>query len=284
MTYKKKICLEKSMITSTSNQQMKNLMLLMKKAKARNEQELFVVEGRKMFQEVPEEWLKQVYVSESFFAENDKMLAGYTYEIVSDSVFKAVSDTQTPQGILCLVRKPQYRLEELLKGADTHLLILESIQDPGNLGTMLRTGEGAGISGVVMNHTTVDLFNPKTIRSTMGSIYRMPFFVTRDLEETICELKNAGVKTYAAHLKGKMQYDEPDYTGATAFMIGIEGNGLSDEIADLADTYIKIPMCGQVESLNAAISASLLMYETNRQRRIRSMSQDRMSNIRKVEE
>lgn len=204
------------MITSTSNQQMKNLMLLMKKAKARNEQELFVVEGRKMFQEVPEEWLKQVYVSESFFAENDKMLAGYTYEIVSDSVFKAVSDTQTPQGILCLVRKPQYRLEELLKGADTHLLILESIQDPGNLGTMLRTGEGAGISGVVMNHTTVDLFNPKTIRSTMGSIYRMPFFVTRDLAETICELKNAGVKTYAAHLKGKMQYDEPDYTGATA--------------------------------------------------------------------
>ena len=212
------------------------------------------------------------------------MLAGYTYEIVSDSVFKAVSDTQTPQGILCLVRKPQYRLEELLKGADTHLLILESIQDPGNLGTMPRTGEGAGISGVVMNHTTVDLFNPKTIRSTMGSIYRMPFFVTRDLAETICELKNAGVKTYAAHLKGKMQYDEPDYTGATAFMIGNEGNGLSDEIADLADTYIKIPMCGQVESLNAAISASLLMYETNRQRRIRSMSQDRMSNIRKVEE
>ena len=128
MTYKKKICLEKSMITSTSNQQMKNLMLLMKKAKARNEQKLFVVEGRKMFQEVPEEWLKQVYVSESFFAENDKMLAGYTYEIVSDSVFKAVSDTQTPQGILCLVRKPQYRLEELLKGADTHLLILESIK------------------------------------------------------------------------------------------------------------------------------------------------------------
>ena len=82
MTYKKKICLEKSMITSTSNQQMKNLMLLMKKAKARNEQELFVVEGRKMFQEVPKEWLKQVYVSESFFAENDKMLAGYSYQIL----------------------------------------------------------------------------------------------------------------------------------------------------------------------------------------------------------
>ena len=268
MTYKKKICLEKSMITSTSNQQMKNLMLLMKKAKARNEQELFVVEGRKMFQEVPKEWLKQVYVSESFFAENDKMLAGYTYEIVSDSVFKAVSDTQTPQGILCLVRKPQYRLEELLKGADTHLLILESIQDPGNLGTMLRTGEGAGISGVVMNHTTVDLFNPKTIRSTMGSIFRVPFFVTEDLHETIRQLQNAQISVYAAHLEGSVCYDTPDYTKGTAFLIGNEGNGLTKETAALADTYIRIPMGGQLESLNAAMAAGILMYEANRQRRV----------------
>ena len=108
MTYKKKICLEKSMITSTSNQQMKNLMLLMKKAKARNEQELFVVEGRKMFQEVPEEWLKQVYVSESFFAENDKMLAGYTYEIVSDSVFKAVRSEERRVGKECRSRWSPY--------------------------------------------------------------------------------------------------------------------------------------------------------------------------------
>ena len=101
----------------------------------------------------------------------------------------------------------------------------------------------------------------------MGSIYRMPFFVTDDLADTIKELKNAGIKTYAAHLKGKMQYDEPDYTGATAFMIGNEGNGLSDETANLADTYIKIPMCGQVESLNAAVAATVLMFEVSRQRR-----------------
>lgn len=257
------------MITSTGNQQMKNLSLLMKKAKARNEQGLFVVEGRKMFSEVPAQWLKQVYVSESFERENGALLQGVSYETVSDSVYKSVSDTQTPQGILCLVQKPSYKLEDLLQGEKTHLLILESIQDPGNLGTMLRTGEGAGITGVIMNRTTVDLFNPKTIRSTMGSIYRMPYFVTEDLAKTIEELREAGVKTYAAHLKGKMQYDEPDYCGPTAFMIGNEGNGLSDEIAGLADTYIRIPMCGQVESLNAAISASLLMYETNRQRRHR---------------
>ena len=274
------------MITSTSNQQMKNLTALMKKSRERKKQNAFVVEGIKMFLEAPKEWLISVYVSESFLQEEEhkKLLQEYTYEVVADAVFRSVSDTQTPQGILAVVKIPTYELSDMLCGEKTHLLILESVQDPGNLGTMVRTGEGAGITGIIMNRTTVDLFNPKTIRSTMGSIYRMPFFVTRDLAETICELKNAGVKTYAAHLKGKMQYDEPDYTGATAFMIGNEGNGLSDEIADLADTYIKIPMCGQVESLNAAISASLLMYETNRQRRIRSMSQDRMSNIRKVEE
>ena len=147
------------------------------------------------------------------------------------------------------------------------MLILESIQDPGNLWTMLQTGEGAGISGILMNRTTVDLFNPKTIRSTMGSIYRVPFLVVDDLEETIRKLQADGVCVFAAHLKGKKSYDAMDYRDATAFMIGNEGNGLSDEIANLADSYIRIPMEGQVESLNAAISATLLMYECNRQRR-----------------
>ena len=198
--------MEKEMITSTANQQIKNLILLNKKAKARNEQGVFVVEGRKMFQEVPKEWCRQVYVSESFLEERGELLKDVNYEVVSDSVFKTVSDTQTPQGILCIVKKPEYELTDLLKGDKTHLLILESIQDPGNLGTMLRTGEGAGISGVIMNQTTVDLFNPKTIRSTMGSIYRMPFYISGNLPETVLQLKEAGVKTYAAHLKGTMQY------------------------------------------------------------------------------
>lgn len=257
------------MITSNSNQQMKNIAMLMKKAKARKEQGLFVVEGRKMCGEVPAEWLEKVYVSESFLQEPaaEELLKEKEYEVVADSVFKSISATQTPQGVLCLVRMPQYQLTDLLRGEETHLLVLESIQDPGNLGTMLRTGEGAGITGMIMNQNTVDLFNPKTIRSTMGSIYRVPYFVTEDLKKTIEELKARQTRVYAAHLQGKMQYDEPAYLGGTAFLIGNEGNGLSDEIADLADTYIRIPMEGEVESLNAAVSAALLMYEVNRQRR-----------------
>lgn len=188
-------------------------------------------------------------------------------EIVGDSVFKQISDTQTPQGIMAVIEMPHYELADLLDGDRTHLLILESIQDPGNLGTMLRTGEGAGITGMIMNSQTVDLYNPKTVRSTMGSLYRMPYYISDDLEDTINLLKEKGVKLYAAHLKGTLSYDEPEYTRACGFMIGNEGNGLSDQIADMADTYIKIPMEGKVESLNAAISATLLMYECNRQRR-----------------
>lgn len=257
------------MITSTSNQQMKALSALLKKSKERKEKGVFVVEGTKMVAEAPKAWLQSVYVSESYEKnpENKKVTQELTYEVVADAVFKSVSDTQTPQGILAVVRMPRYTLEELLDGDRTHLLILESIQDPGNLGTMVRTGEGAGITGVIMNKTTVDLFNPKTIRSTMGSIYRVPFYVAENLEETLDSLKEQGVALYAAHLKGEHSYDEEDYTGACGFLIGNEGNGLSDTIANLADTYIKIPMEGQVESLNAAISASLLMYEANRQRR-----------------
>ena len=101
----------------------------------------------------------------------------------------------------------------------------------------------------------------------MGSIYRVPFYVTEDLPALMKQLQEKGISLYAAHLKGEHSYFEEDYTSGGGFLIGNEGNGLSDEIANLADTYIKIPMEGQVESLNAAISATLLMYEANRQRR-----------------
>jgi TrmH family RNA methyltransferase len=257
------------MITSTSNQQMKNLSALMKKAKERRAQNAFIVEGSKMFEEAPMGWVQRVYVSEQFLAgeEHQRLLAGYDYEVVSDSVFRSVSDTQTPQGILAVVKLPEYSLEQLLDGANTHLLILESIQDPGNLGTMLRAGEGAGITGVILNRTTADLFNPKTIRSTMGSIYRVPYYIAEDLPQTLHFLQEKGVTLFAAHLKGECSYDRADYTGATGFLIGNEGNGLSDEIAGLADIRVKIPMAGQVESLNAAVSATLFMYECSRQRR-----------------
>ncbi len=257
------------MITSTSNQQMKTIVQLNKKAKARRELRAFIVEGIKMFRETPRELLQRVYVSEQFLKDekNHVCLAdsGIEYELVSDGVFAHVSDTNTPQGILAVVRQPEYRFEDLLKGAGTRLLVLEDIQDPGNLGTMFRTGEGAGLTGIIMTRDTVDLFSPKTVRATMGSIYRMPFYIAEDLANTLEDLHRAGVHTYAAHLRGEQFYDELDFTGPTAFLIGNEGNGLKKETADLAKTYLKIPMEGQLESLNAAMAAGILMYEAHRQ-------------------
>lgn len=257
------------MITSTSNPQIKNLILLGKKAKVRREQRVFLAEGRKMFSEAPREWVRRIYVSESFLSEekNRRLLEGRDFEVVADSVFHAASDTRTPQGILTVVSAPEWDFAEVTAEPGGCYLFLESIQDPGNLGTMLRTGEGAGIRAVIANQTTADLFNPKTIRSTMGSIYRVPFFVAEDFGGVISEMKSKGVKMFAAHLKGSVPYDEPDYRSACGFLIGNEGNGLTEDAAALADACVRIPMEGKVESLNAAIAATIFMYEANRQRR-----------------
>ena len=145
--------------------------------------------------------------------------------------------------------------------------MLETIQDPGNLGTIIRAGEGAGITGIVMNHDTADIYNPKVIRSTMGSIFRMPFVYADDLQDACLLMKNRGVRLFAAHLKGMNNYDQEDYTDNVGFLIGNEANGLTEETTSLADCLVKIPMEGKVESLNAAIAASVLMFETARQRR-----------------
>jgi TrmH family RNA methyltransferase len=268
------------MISSTANGRVKQVVAWQTKARERKKDGIFIVEGVRMYEEAPEEWIKETYVSEKFLkqirtggvrGENIcRKLEKTGYEEVTEEVFSKMSDTQTPQGILCVVKRPTYNIEEILsnsKNIPPLILILEDLQDPGNLGTILRTGEGAGVSGIIMSKDTVDIYNPKTIRSTMGSIYRVPFLYTEDLPGALDCLHEKGIVTYAAHLKGKGYYDEVSYKEPTAFLIGNEGNGLSDEIAEKSKQYIKIPMEGQLESLNAAVAAAILMYEASRQRR-----------------
>lgn len=256
------------MITSTSNPQVKDLQQLLKKGKARNSQDVFLAEGVKMYLEAPAERIRKIYMSESLYRERgEELLRGQNAEILSDHVYAAVSDTRSPQGIMCVLNQYHYTLEDMLTAEDPHLLILEDLQDPGNLGTIMRTAEGAGADGLILSHGCVDLYNPKTIRSTMGSIYRMPFLYTDALPELLPVLKKRGIHTYAAHLQGERNYDQEDYRTGCAFFIGNEGNGLSKGLSRLADTWIRIPMHGKLESLNAAIAASILMYEVCRQRR-----------------
>ena len=263
------------MITSTSNAKIKRIVQLRKKKKARDAEGVFLVEGIRMFREIPEKLLQEIYISESCEEKEGKEIrrrasaCGIRPELVSDGVFSHLSDTQTPQGILCVVRQLSYSLEEVADAPCPHMLVLDRLQDPGNVGTILRTAEGAGVTGILLDGECADIYNPKTIRSTMGSIFRMPFYYIQDLEEGIRYLKKRGICTYAAHLEGKRAYDEEDYRKPCAFLIGNEGNGLRPEIADLADTYIRIPMAGEVESLNAAIASAVLMFEAGRQRRSR---------------
>ena len=254
------------MITSTSNTQIKNVINLIKKSKDRKAQGLFVVEGKRMFEETPKERIHSLFVSESFERANKDSLRGYAYELVADDVFSHMSDTKTPQGVMALVKMSEYSIEDMLKGGNPLIMILENLQDPGNLGTILRTGEGAGINGVIMSHDTVDIYNPKVTRSTMGSIFRVPFVYVDDLLEVAETMKQKNIITYAAHLNGT-DYTKEDYQKGTAFFIGNEGNGLTDATAGQADCLIKIPMKGQLESLNAGVAAAILMYEASRQRR-----------------
>lgn len=260
------------MITSTANKKVKQVIAWQGKAKERRKSKVFLTEGIKMFEEAQEGQILEVYVSQE---QEEKLkqlpfiwkkLKQTGYEIVTAEVFGKMSDTKTPQGILTVLKQPSYDLEALLEDPNPVFLVLEDIQDPGNLGTMIRTGEGAGITGVLMTRETVDIFNPKTIRATMGSIYRVPFVYVDSCEETILQLQKKGICVYAAHLDGKAYYDGMDLRKPTAFLIGNEGNGLKKSTADLADDYLKIPMEGKVESLNAAIAATLLMYEAHRQR------------------
>lgn len=261
------------MITSSSNPRVKQIIQWQSKARERRSAGIFLTEGFKMFEEAPMESIRQVYVSEEALEriggrpQMNRKLNEVGYETVAGEVFARMSDTRTPQGILCVVRRPDYSLEQLLQTEYPLLMILEDLQDPGNLGTIVRTGEAAGVTGVIMSGGTVDIFNPKTIRATMGSIFRVPFLYVESLQETIGLLHQREIHTYAAHLDGTADYDAFSFRQPTAFLVGNEGNGLTGETAALAEHYLKIPMEGKVESLNAAIAASLLMYEAHRQRR-----------------
>ena len=269
------------MITSTSNAKIKRLVSLRKKRRARDEEGVFLTEGLRMLQEVPEGELLELYVTDRFYEKERTLVEAKSsksqcrFELLSETVMEYVSDTQHPQGALCVAQqRKETGLDGILYGNKTGkstvcpmLLVLDNLQDPGNLGTVFRTGEAAGATGILLSRDCVDVYNPKVIRSTMGSIFRMPFWYAEDLTGAIQDMKAKGICTYAAHLEGSCIYDEPDYRKPSAFFIGNEGNGLRDEVAGLADCFLKIPMAGEVESLNAAIAAAVLMFEAGRQRR-----------------
>lgn len=259
------------MITSAANPQIKEAAALVSKHKARRESGLFAAEGIKLFKEAPPELVEKIFVSESFENNSRGLLDGREYISVKDDIFARMSDTKTPQGIMTVLRQPGHELGEMLpEGKAPFIIILENVQDPGNIGTIVRTAEGAGVTGIIMTRDCADIFAPKTIRSTMGSVFRVPFIFTDDIAETAGALKKKGITLYAAHLEGNMDFDEPPYAGGTAICIGNEGKGLSPELTQSCDMLLKIPMEGKLESLNASVAAAVLMYTVYRKRNKRA--------------
>ena len=253
------------MITSKSNPKLKKVRKLMESSKERKERRLFVVEGKRLVLEAPVNWVEELFVSESFYSFGKTNLDAYKrIEIVKDDVFKSISDTVHPQGILAVVRQPEYQVQGLYDGTlgkegKTTILLLDDIQDPGNLGTIFRTAEAAGVSGIIMSSGCADIFNPKAIRSTMGSIYRLPFIVD-ELVSVIENLKVDGFMVCGAALEDARDYRTVSYPATRAIVIGNEGKGISRSVLNSVSEKIMIPMKGQVESLNAAVSCAVLLF------------------------
>ena len=254
-------------ITSAKNEKIKNLSALLKSKKERELQDSFVIEGVRLFKDTlntAPHVLQSIFISESSeYAAFPEKLTGHldnvkTY-IVKDSVLDFVSGTVTSQGIMAIAKKPSNDLEEILSKGK-RLLLLENIQDPGNLGTMLRTAEAAGMDAIIMSSDCTDIFSPKVVRSSMGSIFRMPFIYCEDFITTLKTIKKHDITIYAAYLHGGIPYKEVDYDDKFGILIGNEGNGLTKEAVDISDKRIFIPMSGQIESLNAAIAAAILMF------------------------
>lgn len=265
------------LIESTANDHVKNVKKLMSSGKHRRRSGLYIVEGIRMFREIPASSIREIYVSNKAdeackdAVQSKKMEAegiDHTIDVIetTEQVYRTMSNTETPQGIMAVVDMHVYELDFIMDTKEVpFLLIIEKLQDPGNLGTIIRTAEGSGVTGIILSNDCVDIYNPKTIRSTMGSVFRLPIYVSSDLRADIDKIKEKGVTIYGTHLLGGEFYGY-DYTKPTAFLIGNEGNGLSDEISSTANQLIRIPMKGKVESLNAAISAAVVCYEVLRQR------------------
>lgn len=260
------------MISSLDNNKIKEVCRLVAKKKERFSRGVFVAEGEKQVFEAPGERVESIFCTSGFADSHPEAIVPGITEIVSDRVFAKMSDTDTPQGILAVVQMNETRPEDIYSNSEVRvddlpfILFLEDIRDPGNLGTIVRTAEAAGVTGIVMSEGTVDIYNPKTVRSTMGSIYRVPFLYADDFYGELERAKKSGITVYAAYLDSSIPYYDAEFTKPVGVLIGNEAAGLTARASRLADERIVIPMSGVVESLNAAVAAAVITFEGRRQR------------------
>lgn len=263
-------------LTGSQNPLIKEVRALRNKS-GREEKGLYFIEGARFVAEALKEniGIRYVVVSETFSSGsgsyellkklNDTELNCY---VVPDSLFASISDTQTPQGILAVLglERKQLMGAELSGGL---LVILDIIKDPGNMGAIIRTADAAGCAGIIVPDGCVDVFNPKVLRSTMGSIFHVPVYHCNNIVEAMNTAREYGFMLCASHLEGSISIYEADLSGQVALIIGSEAEGIGNETAENSDLLIRIPMEGRAESLNASVAAGVMIFEAMRQKKYR---------------
>lgn len=193
--------------------------------------------------------------------------AGIEVFEASQRIINSLTEVESPQGIIGVIEEKRSGLSDILSSGKDLVVILEGVQDPGNLGTIIRTADAVSCAGVIVSKGTVDPFNQKTLRASMGSIFHIPVVASKNLEETINKLKANGFCVTAWAADGKESLFDEDLKKKNAFIFGSEGKGLSRSVTALADRKVRIPMPGRAESLNVAVSSSVVLYEAIRQRK-----------------
>ena len=252
------------MITSISNETIKHIKSLYQK-KYRDEFNEYIVEGIKLVKEAineKQEITKIVICEELMTEEFDT--EGYPVELVNKRVFDEISDTQTPQGVLAVIKIPSKQMI-----SSNIIFALDDVRDPGNIGTIIRTLDCAGLNDLILSTESVDIYNSKVVRSTMGAIFRVNVSY-EDLENKLLDLQNKGYEIIITDLDTEFSCYDTELNKKCVVVIGNEAHGVSDRIKDIADKKIRIPMYGRTESLNASVAAGILIYESVRQNNLLS--------------
>lgn len=265
-------------ITSAQNPKIKDLLSLQEKSKERKRKGLFVIEGRREFLHCIEAGFEPytIFVCRDILTDKDydtilraleEYFSGFIFQIIEipQHLYDKVAYRGGTEGVIAEMHCKEMALEGLDLKENPLVVVLESVEKPGNLGAVLRSADASGVDAVIVCDPLTDMYNPNLIRSSIGAIFTVPTAVATS-DETIGWLKKNGIRIYTAQLQDSEWYYDTDMKGGTAIVMGTEATGLTDVWRKAADAHIKIPMLGKLDSLNVSVSAAILMFEAVRQR------------------
>ena len=254
--------MEENIITSVQNARIKHVVALQLKSSLRREKGLFVVEGQREI----EHCIACGYeITELFVIDSLGYSGGIPATVVTPQVYEKMAYRERTEGIIAVAKCKEHRLDDLHLKEKPLVVVIESVEKPGNLGAILRTAEAAGVDAVMVCDPLTDLYNPNLIRASIGGVFSVPLAVCNS-KDCIAFLKAHKIRILTAQLQDSYDYYDYDMHEATAIVMGTESTGLTQQWREAADAHIRIPMLGRLDSLNVSVSAAILMYEAVRQR------------------